>query len=153
MKIRPCTLAQANELVDELHRHHKPVRGHRFSMALYDNDRLCGVAIVGRPVARMTDANRVAEVLRVCTDGTPNACSMLLGACARVAREMGFDCIQTFTLESEPGVSLVAAGWDLDGCTSGGTWNRPSRSGRREDQPQVSKKRWRKSFVRQETPR
>jgi len=147
LKIRPCTLKQANELVGLLHRHHVPVRGHRFSIALYKNDVLCGVAIVGKPVARMTDSSRVAEVLRLCTDGTPNACSKLLGACARISKEMGFDSVQTFTLETEHGVSLRAAGWIEVGKTSGGSWNRPSRGGRRDDQPLCVKRKWVRSFT------
>ena len=38
-------------------------------------DRLCGVAICGRPVARYLDDGLTLEILRCCTDGTYNACS------------------------------------------------------------------------------
>lgn len=57
---------------------------------------------------------------------------------------MGFDEIQTFILESEPGTSLVAAGWieDKERESKGGDWNRPSRGGRRKDQPQEPKRRF-----------
>jgi hypothetical protein len=84
----------------------------------------------------------VAEVTRLVTDGTPNACSMLYGAAARAADAMGFDRIQTFILEDEPGTSLKAAGWTFEGMTEGGDWNRPSRGGRRVDQPMIRKQRW-----------
>src|SRR4051812_40014079 len=107
MRVKPLTLKQANELVAELHRHHKPVVGHRFSIGIEDDDGvLHGAAICGRPVARMTDQNRVLEVTRLVTDGTKNGCSMLYAASARTAQAMGFDRIQTFILESEPGTSL-----------------------------------------------
>ena len=147
MKVRPCTLGQANRLVDALHRHHDPVQGHRFSIALYDDeDCLRGVAIVGRPVAPKTEQYQVAEVLRICTDGTRNACSKLLGACARIAKEMGFSSIQTFTLDSEPGTSLRAAGWQMVHVTSGGTRHRPSRSRQNEKHPTTPKHKWEKRF-------
>lgn len=144
MKIVPLTLAQANELVRTLHRHHQPARGHRFSLGCLDDDRLVGAAIVGRPVSRMVDPYRVAEVVRLVTDGTKNVCSFLYSASARVAREMGFVKIQTYILESEPGTSLRASGWVLEDTTSGGNWNHGRRKGRREDQPMVSKQRWAK---------
>lgn len=142
MRIVPLTLKQANEVVASLHRHHKPVVGHRFSIGAEKDGKLVGAAIIGRPVAHKTDQYAVAEVTRLVTDGTKNAPSALYGAAARAAKAMGFDRIQTFILESEPGTSLVASGWDFDGWTDGGTWNRPSRGGRRDDQPQERKKRY-----------
>jgi hypothetical protein len=48
-------LLEANEFVSRLHRHHKPVVGHLFSLGAVLGDQLVGVAIVGRPVARMRD--------------------------------------------------------------------------------------------------
>lgn len=142
MVIVPLTLKQANALVAKLHRHHKPVVGHRFSIGLRVGDELVGAAIVGRPVARCVPQYDVAEVTRLVTDGTPNACSMLYQAAARVAKEMGFARIQTYILASEPGTSLKASGWVKLGDTAGGDWNVPSRGGRRTDQPQEPKQRW-----------
>lgn len=147
MKIIPLTLKQANELIDKLHRHHKPVVGHRFSIGLIDDtEKLVGAAVVGRPVAREVDQYTVCEVTRLVTDGTFNACSMLYGACARIAKEMGFDYIQTYILDNEPGSSLKASGWVEDGKTKGRDWNAPSRKGRRTDQPMVDKKRYVRRF-------
>ena len=140
--IIPLTLAEANALVARLHRHHKKVVGHRFSLGVRVGEKLAGAAIVGRPIARMTSQYDIVEVTRLVTDGTQNACSILYAACARVAREMGFQSIQTFILESEPGISLRAAGWKLKGITSGGDWNTPSRKGRRTDQPMTPKQCW-----------
>lgn len=147
MKIVPLTLAQANKLVAELHRHHKPTRGHRFSIGIERQGVLCGAAIVGRPVAPKTEPYDVCEVTRLVTDGTFNACSALYGASARVAKAMGFKRIQTFILENEPGVSLKAAGWVFDGWTNdpGAGWQ--SRPGRRDDQPTCRKARWITEFA------
>lgn len=142
MRIVPLTLAQANDLVARLHRHHKPARGHRFSIGAVKDGKLVGAAIVGRPVARKTPPYEVAEVVRLVTDGTKNAPSALYGAAARAAQAMGFWRIQTFILEDEPGTSLRAAGWEFEGWTNAEGWNRPSRNGRREDQPMGRKQRW-----------
>lgn len=146
LKASPCTLKQANELIEELHRHHKPVQGHRFSIAAYIGTDLIGVAVVGRPVARMVDQYNIAEVTRLATDGTRNACSFLYSRCARAAEAMGFDAIQTYILESEPGTSLKASGWRCDGVVrrDGVGWN--NRPGRRTDQPISRKIRWSKRF-------
>lgn len=73
------------------------------------------MAICSNPVARMSDDGLTLEVSRVCTDGTRNACSILYGACARIAKEMGFKKIQTYILESETGTSLKASGWKCEG--------------------------------------
>lgn len=146
MRAVPLTLAEANALIVALHRHHKPVVGHRFTIGAEEDGKVVGAVVVGRPVARNTEQYRVAEVTRLVTDGTHNACSMLYGAAARAADAMGFDRIQTFILEDEPGTSLKAAGWTFEGMTDGGDWNRPSRGGRRVDQPMVRKQRWGRWF-------
>lgn len=142
MRVVPITLKQANELISRLHRHHKPSVGHRWSIGLEKDGSLIGAAIVGRPVARQLDQYTIAEVSRLVTNGEKNACSMLYSACARAAQAMGYDKIQTYILEDEPGTSLKASGWVLDGVTSGGNWNHSWRKGRREDQPMCRKQRW-----------
>jgi hypothetical protein len=73
--------------------------------------RLVGVAVIGRPACRTHDQNVVAECTRLCTDGTFNACSFLLGAVARACKAMGFERLQTFSLQAETGASLRASGW------------------------------------------
>ena len=141
-------LDTANAYVGELHRHHKPVTGHRFSIGAVDTltDMLVGVAIVGRPVARMTDQRHTVEVLRLCTDGSKNACSFLYGAASRAAQALGYIRIQTFILESEPGTSLKATGWTRGHTTAGGDgWQ--SRPGRKTDQPTEPKVIWYKDFL------
>ncbi len=114
------------------HRHHRPPRGHKCSLGVVDEaGALRGVAILGRPVARMLDDGRTLEVTRVATDGHPNACSALYGAARRAARALGYRRLITYTLATERGTSLRAAGWRRLGKAGGGSWSRPSR--RRED--------------------
>lgn len=145
MRAVPLTLAQANAVVAELHRHHKPVVGHRFSIGAEHYGELVGAVIVGRPVARMNDAYHVAEVTRLVTDGHRNACSFLYAQAARAAEAMGYDRIQTFILATEPGTSLRAAGWSPDGSVDASDgWD--SRPGRRDDQPRTAKVRWSRTF-------
>jgi hypothetical protein len=146
LRIVPLSLKEANEYVATHHRHHKPVTGHRFSLGVVDLEgELVGVAICGRPVARMIDWHTSLEILRIATDGTDNACSALYGACRRVAKEMGFARILTYTLESEPGTSLRAAGWVQVSTSSGGEWGRPSRA-RKNVAPTTPKRRWEVAF-------
>ena len=120
LEIRPCDMNTARAFIREHHRHNKPPCGHKFSIACYDGDRLCGVAMVGQPVARLLDDKETVEITRNCTDGTYNACSMLYGACVRAARALGYKKIITYTLESAPGTSLKASGFRIASQKCGG---------------------------------
>ena len=77
MKLKTISLKSANEFVATNHRHHKPVVGHKFSLSAIQDEKIVGVVIVGRPVARMRDNGTTLEVTRLCTDGTRNVCSFL----------------------------------------------------------------------------
>ncbi len=119
----PISLAEANAFVAQHHRHHKPVRGHKFSVGCTAADgRLAGVAIVGRPVSRYLDNGLTLEVNRLCTDGEKNACSFLYSAAARAAKAMGYQKIITYILDTEDGASLRAAGWTNAGLAGGKAW-------------------------------
>ena len=142
LQLAPISLREANSLITDWHRHHKAARGQKFAIGVLKGEQFVGAAITGRPVARMTDHKTVAEVTRLVTNGTKNACSILYAACARAAEAMGYRTIQTFILEDEPGTSLLAAGWEFAGYSGGGDWNRPSRGGRRTDQPLCRKKKF-----------
>lgn len=144
LRLQPIGLRAANSWVSEIHRHHGPVRGHKFSVAVVDGDgQIRGVGIAGRPVARHLDDGQHLEVLRVATDGTSNACSMLYGALRRAALALGYQAenVLTYTLAEEPGTSLRAAGWHSVGHTRAEGWDRPSR-GRSDRHPTVAKTRW-----------
>ena len=114
MRIKQITLKEANDFVNKLHRHHAAVVGHKFSIGCFDGGKLVGVAIVGRPVNRNIDDGNTLEVTRLCTDGTYNACSILYGRAARLAKDFGYTKIITYILESECGTSLKASGWTLE---------------------------------------
>lgn len=107
----PITLRQANAFVAAHHRHSKPVRGQKWSVGCSHAGELVGVAIAGRPVARELQDGFTIEILRVCTTGARNACSMLYGACCRAAAGMGYLWAITYTLASESGSSLRASGF------------------------------------------
>lgn len=111
MTVRPITFKAACAFVAALHRHNKPPRGHKFSIGLSDGEKLVGVAMCGRPVARHFDDGLTLEVNRTCTDGTRNANSMLYGAAWRAGKAMGYRRMITYTQADETGVSLRAAGF------------------------------------------
>jgi hypothetical protein len=127
LEVVRINLDEANAFVARNHRHHKPVAGHVFSIGAALAGAIVGVSIVGRPVARMRDDGETAEVTRLCTDGTKNACSFLYGASARAAFALGFKRIGTYILASEPGTSLSAVNWRLVGTAGGGSWSRGDR--------------------------
>lgn len=127
MEIVPIEFHEACAFVKRHHRHHRPPQGHKFSLAVEHNGQICGVCIVGRPVARMLQNGWTLEVTRLCTDGTQNACSALYSAAWRAARAMGYKRLITYILQSEPGSSLRAANWREVGAAGGGTWNRKDR--------------------------
>lgn len=127
LHLQPITYREACAFIAQHHRHHLPPHRWKFGVAVNDGERVVGVATVCTPVARMLDDGYTAEVSRNCTDGTPHVASMLYGACWRAARALGFRRIITYTLASEAGTSLRAAGWRVLYQTSGGEWTRPSR--------------------------
>ncbi|KKN60106.1 hypothetical protein LCGC14_0535750 [marine sediment metagenome] len=131
MNLQPITLKEAMRFVNDNHRHHRAPQGGLFAIGLSERDIVIGVAIVGRPVARMLQNGYTAEVTRLCVkEGYYNACSMLYSACWRAARAMGYKRLITYILQSESGKSLEASGYKLVGEAGGGTWNR-------EDRPRV----------------
>ena len=111
LRLVPVSLREANAYVDAHHRHHRSVVGHKFSVGCEQNGELVGVAIVGRPVSRYLDDGTTLEVTRLCSNGERNVCSFLYGAAARAAKALGYQKIITYTLDTEPGTSLRAAGW------------------------------------------
>lgn len=144
LRIVPVELTEANALVAAHHRHHQPTVGHRFSLGVVDDEGVIhGAAIVGRPVARLAGTPRaVLEVVRLVTDGTPNACSMLYAGAARAGKALGFERIQTYILDTETGTSLKASGWTYEGEAGGGQWKHTDGKPRRTDQPTGLKGRW-----------
>ena len=143
LQITPINLDEANAFVEANHRHHKPVPGAKFCVAVSEENDVVGVAIVGRPVSRHLDDGWTLEVNRCCTYGTKNACSMLYSSAWRAARAMGYQKLITYTLESEGGASLRGAGWQCVGETNTKNqgWNRSTRP-RVDTHPLQQKLKW-----------
>ena len=145
LHVAPITLKDANTYVDMFHRHHKATVGCKFAICVRDeNDCLHGVAICGRPVSRYFDDGYTLEINRVCTDMTRNACSMLYGACCRIAANMGYHDVVTYTLQSENGASLKASNFVCEGEAGGKHWTGTRNKGQKI--PHEMKVRWRKKL-------
>ena len=144
LMVTSINLDEANAFVEQHHRHHKPVPGAKFCVAVSQDNEVRGVAIVGRPVSRVLDDGWTLEVNRCCTDGTRNACSMLYATAWKAAKAMGYTSLITYTLESEGGSSLRGAGWRCVGKATtriGQGWNVKSRP-RVDTHPLQQKLRW-----------
>jgi hypothetical protein len=149
LELRPCTITDAKRFVGRFHRHSAAPPSALFAVGVGNPD-LCGVALVGRPIARRLQDGWTAEILRVCTRGERNACSMLYGAAVRACRALGYRRVLTYTLQSESGASLRATGAREEPATVrlDQSWDVPSR--RREDfdlfgptkRPREPKVRW-----------
>lgn len=138
---RPIPLKDAGRFVGKEHRHNKAMHAARWALACFAGERLVGVVVVGNCVARMLLHPRRFEVVRLATDGTPNACSYLYGAAIRTARAMGVWSLKTYTLASEPGDSLRAVGAKDEGEVEDRSWNRPSRP-RTDKHTRGARRRW-----------
>lgn len=128
LRLVPVSFEDASRFVEGWHRHNVPPVGHKFSIGAAAGDKLVGVAIVGRPVARSLDDGLTLEVIRTATDGTRNCNSLLYGAAWRASKALGYGRLVTYTQASEPGASLRAAGWRVVAerpARKG--WNTPSR--------------------------
>ena len=148
LRLKHVELKEANAFVEQHHRHHKRIQGHRFSLGVEDDGKLVGVCIVGRPVGGQHQSDWV-EVTRMCTDGTKDACSFLYGAAARAAKSLGFQRIQTYILKEEPGVSLKASGWKFDRMSHPIGWHHNTGRAARVVQPHLMdrKQLWYRDLV------
>lgn len=139
----PVTLREANAFVGLEHRHNKPVVGHRFSLGCTVDGRLCGVVIVGRTVAEGLHSPLTAEVTRLATDGTWNACSFLYQRAKRVVQAMGYTSLKTYTRTDESGASLRAIGACCEAELEARSWAQSNKKRRRADQTEPhARLRW-----------
>lgn len=145
MRIIPISLKAANEFLKENHRHNGPVYklNHKVSIGLQKEGVLIGVAVIGRPSARLLDDGETAEVLRVCVkEGFKNGCSKLYGRARRIAQLLGYKKVITYTLERESQSSLKAVGAIVEKKVKPGNWNRPNRKRQEQDVYREPKVRW-----------
>lgn len=153
LHLQPVDFSEACAFVARLHRHHRPPVGSKLQVGVNDGEKLVGVLIAGRPIGRRLDDGVTLEVTRCCTDGTPNACSILYAAAWRAARALGYSRMVTYTLPEEGGASLKAAGWrfvGMAGKVGGGGWSCPTRP-RLDDHPISEKWRWEVTAAKQTT--
>lgn len=140
MRIIPITFRYAQQFIKEKHRHNPNVVGCKFAIGCVDDGVLVGVAVCGRPVSRYLDDGETLEINRVCTNGSRNACSMLYGASCRIAKEMGYRKVITYTLASEDGASVKASNFICDGEAGGTHWTGVRDKG--QQIPKEMKVRW-----------
>ena len=149
--IAPITLKEANQFVTDHHRHHDSVTGCKFAVGLYKSvkgrETLIGTAICGRPVSRVLDNGLTLEINRLCVTDKDNSCSMLYGACCRIAKEMGYRKVITYVLETEPGTSLKASNFVLEDAHCGGKNWSGKRKRSNNSSPEVLKQRWAKMLA------
>ena len=69
LSLVPCSVQDACDYVRQFHRHHGPPLSGLFAVACAAGEAVCGVAIAGRPVARLLQDGWTAEVTRLATDG------------------------------------------------------------------------------------
>lgn len=146
----PMTQREAASFVASFHRHNLAPRGALFQLGATDGDRLVGVAIAGRPVARMLDNGETIEVTRCCVlddapRGTPSFLYMSLW---RAGRALGYRRCVTYTLQSESGASLRGAGFKVVAelaARSDGAWSGPDRT--RDWQPVYGQQKLRWELV------
>lgn len=147
LRLGDISFSEAREFIGIHHRHCDPPVGWKFGAAVRNGSELVGVVTAGRPVSPVLARQGCIEVNRVCVkDHSPrdlvrNACSMLYGYACREAFGRGYRRVITYTLESERGTSLRAAGFRPVARSRGGSWNRPGRP-RTDKSPTVPKVRW-----------
>lgn len=141
MELRDISIRDAMRLVKTWHRHLDPPQGAKFALAAWQEDKCVGVALVGRKIARM-EKRGTAEVLRVATDGTRNACSFLYSRAKRAAQALGFGRVVTKTLPAEGGASLRAVQAKALGKTRAQQWDRTNRRRKRTRVGEQEKIRW-----------
>jgi hypothetical protein len=127
--IVPIERDEAISYIREHHRHHEPPQRYKYALAVarVSDEKIVGVAVVGRPVARLFNDGWTVEVTRCCTDGTKNAPSALYRAAVRAAFALGYRRVITYTRTDESGVSLRGAGWKFVANRPARSWDMPNR--------------------------
>ena len=154
MTLVPINITDAKRFVGRHHRHNRPPVSGLFAVGLENGGGLIGVAIAGRPVARPLQDGSTVEITRVCTLEHKNANSRLYGAITRAAKALGYRRAYSYTLQSESGASLKAAGFVVDAILPArATWNCPARQRVQTDlfgeetRPSEPKIRWLKMLA------
>jgi hypothetical protein len=126
LRLKPSTRDEHNRFVGKHHRHSAPIRqAQLWASVVSESGEIVGVASAGRPNARvLANDCRCIEIYRVCSSGSPNACSMLYGALCRAAKALGYIRVVTYTLRTELGASLKASGFERVALVDGRDWDK-----------------------------
>jgi hypothetical protein len=153
MRIVPMNLKPANRFVDKHHRHMGSTNndGGKYAIALEHEGEIVGVAIVGRPNARMLQHGKQefpAELLRLCTSSAApkGAESKLYARARRIWQLMGGSHFHTYTLKRESGASLRGAGLKEPLEVHSEQWDCPSRPRKHREIADEPKVRWSESL-------
>lgn len=142
IEVFPIRQKAAKAWVNATHRHLSAPRGDLFRTSLRSSGDTCAVGIAGRP-CRTLDDGTTAEISRIASIAPPpvNACTRLYSRLVKAGRALGYVRFITYTLTTEPGTSLRAAGFEFAGVSNGGEFDRPSRRRKPVEQP-GPKHRW-----------
>lgn len=147
MKIIPLTLRIANDFVEKWHRHSNRTNndGGKYAIGVEHEGELVGVAIVGRPTARLLQVAGAAELTRLCTSpaAPKGAESKLYARARRIWQLMGGTTLHTYTLKRESGESMRGAGMKAPTAeVAQQQWTRPSRKRAERQIYEEPKVRW-----------
>lgn len=155
LRLVPITLRDARRFVAQHHSHNDPPAGWLFGVGVARGDDLVAVGVAARVRARALDRLDAVEIVRVATDRTPMACSMIYGHLCSAAKHLGRSRAYTYTLASEPATCVKAAGFVFDGTVRAEDWERPGRPRYATDlfgtprTPPGEKCRWRRDLVKE----
>lgn len=147
LRIVPLVLREANDFVERWHRHSSRTSndGGKFAIGLTYRGEMVGVAIVGRPVARLLQIEGAAELLRLCTSpaAPKGSGSKLYARARRIWQLMGGTTLHTYTLQRESGATLRGVGIHEPAAEiDGQQWTRPNRPRDEKDIYDEPKLRW-----------
>lgn len=135
-------LKEVAPFINRYHRHHLSPQGCNFALCVRLGDEIIGAVTAGRPVSRYLDKKNILEITRACVKpGYRNLCSYLYSHMTRVARDLGYEYVITYTLDTEDGSSLKAAGFTHAYTSRSGSWNCKTRP-RSTRAPEGPKKLW-----------
>ena len=147
VRIVPMILRDANDFVEKWHRHSARTSndGGKYAIGLEHDGQIVGVAIVGRPIARLLHEEGAAELLRLCTSpaAPKGSGSKLYSRAKRIWQLMGGTLFHTYTLKHESGATMRGAGvHEAAAEIDGQQWDRPSRPRDEKDVYDQPKLRW-----------
>lgn len=144
---RQYTLKEVTKFIEKNHRHHLSPQGCNFAFGVKLGNEFIGVITAGRPVAAVLDDGTTLEITRVCVkQGYKNLCSFLYSRMIKIAKDMNYQRVITYTLEHEVGTSCKSAGFELAYKSRGGEWNCKSRP-RKTKAPTCPKNMWEYKFA------